>query len=359
MSKMLEQAIVDAEALREAALKNAEQNIIEKYSEEVKTAVQSLLEQPEDEAGMTDIGDAEVDVAADFADVPRADTDGENLCACPEEGGKVTIDLDAIAADLDNQMQDPEALAGEIEAGLEDEDEEEDEEEIDLNLSLQEDVDLDIPEELIAQIMEKVTLNLNPVPSGTPGGGTNTTRERYLEDALKARLAVDATEWEDGSDAVETNPYDAEELRHAVQLASTEKLELEEQIKTLTAKKDEIIENNNNLTSLLSKIKVKLEEVNLTNAQLYYTNKVLGSTSLNERQKSKIVESLSSTSSVEETKVIYDTLQSAVGQETKSKPQSLSEAVSRPSTTIPRREEKPVKDTVSNRWKTLAGINKS
>ena len=45
MSKMLEQAIVDAEALREAALKSAEQNIIEKYSEEVKAAVNQILEQ--------------------------------------------------------------------------------------------------------------------------------------------------------------------------------------------------------------------------------------------------------------------------------------------------------------------------
>ena len=32
MSSMLEQAIVDAKALREAALKNAEQAVIEKYA---------------------------------------------------------------------------------------------------------------------------------------------------------------------------------------------------------------------------------------------------------------------------------------------------------------------------------------
>ena len=36
MSKMLEQAIVDAEALREAALKNAENSVIEKYADEIK-----------------------------------------------------------------------------------------------------------------------------------------------------------------------------------------------------------------------------------------------------------------------------------------------------------------------------------
>ena len=47
MSTLLEQAIVDAEALKEAAIKNAEAAIIEKYSSEVKDAVNSLLEQEE------------------------------------------------------------------------------------------------------------------------------------------------------------------------------------------------------------------------------------------------------------------------------------------------------------------------
>ena len=45
MSTLLEQAIVDAEALKEAAMKNAEASIIEKYSSEVKAAVASLIEQ--------------------------------------------------------------------------------------------------------------------------------------------------------------------------------------------------------------------------------------------------------------------------------------------------------------------------
>ena len=44
MSSMLDQAIVDAQALREAALKNAEQAVIDKYAPEIKAAVNSLLE---------------------------------------------------------------------------------------------------------------------------------------------------------------------------------------------------------------------------------------------------------------------------------------------------------------------------
>ena len=44
MSSMLEQAIVDAQALREAALKNAEQALIEKFTPQIKEAVETLLE---------------------------------------------------------------------------------------------------------------------------------------------------------------------------------------------------------------------------------------------------------------------------------------------------------------------------
>ena len=41
MPSMLEQAIIDAASLREAALKNAEQAIIEKYAPEIKNAVEN------------------------------------------------------------------------------------------------------------------------------------------------------------------------------------------------------------------------------------------------------------------------------------------------------------------------------
>ena len=49
MSSLLEKAIVDATALKEAALKNAENSVIEKYADEIKEAVDTLLEQPEED----------------------------------------------------------------------------------------------------------------------------------------------------------------------------------------------------------------------------------------------------------------------------------------------------------------------
>ena len=45
MSNLLERAIIDAKALKEAALKSAEQLVIEKYSSEVRQAVDRILEE--------------------------------------------------------------------------------------------------------------------------------------------------------------------------------------------------------------------------------------------------------------------------------------------------------------------------
>ena len=54
MSSMLEQAIVDAAALREAAIQSAEQAVVEQYSNQIKETVEQLLEQ--DELGGMDLG---------------------------------------------------------------------------------------------------------------------------------------------------------------------------------------------------------------------------------------------------------------------------------------------------------------
>ena len=66
MSSLLEEAIVDAKALKEAALKNAENTVLEKYAAEVKGALNTLLEQEELDLGL---GGAPGDEAATDADV--------------------------------------------------------------------------------------------------------------------------------------------------------------------------------------------------------------------------------------------------------------------------------------------------
>ena len=91
MSNLLERAIIDAKALKEAALKNAEQLVVEKYSQEVKQAVSQLLEVEED-AAMADLfgeepdpGMADLDLAPDLAQ-----EDGEEEILATLEGDAET-----------------------------------------------------------------------------------------------------------------------------------------------------------------------------------------------------------------------------------------------------------------------------
>ena len=109
--------------------------------------------------------------------------------------------------------------------------------------------------------------------------------------------------------------------------------------------------------TVIEKLQEKLNETNLANAKLLYQNRVLDSDSLNERQKDRIVETIMDAKTVEEAKIIYETLQSAVGANTfKRKPKSLNEVVTkRSSAFMPRKEEKRV-DPFTARMKALAGI---
>ena len=106
---MLEQAIIDAEALKEAAIKNAEQAVLEKYSTDIKEAVQTLLEQEdedpfavEDDMGFGDEGEAED--REDVVDqLDMAATAGEDACPCPEEKETLVLDLDQLVAAAENE----------------------------------------------------------------------------------------------------------------------------------------------------------------------------------------------------------------------------------------------------------------
>ena len=154
----------------------------------------------------------------------------------------------------------------------------------------------------------------------------------------------------------------AREIRLA-KAASTENQEkvqaMKKTVDKLMEQKGSLQKDNNRLKEAVVYLKDKLDEVNLQNAKLHYVNRTLNSVSLNERQKDKIVESIQSSESIEEAKVIYETLQSAVGP-SKKQPQSLSEAIQRPSLSIRRRKNSSDDRDVAakKRFQRLAGIAK-
>ena len=83
MSSMLEDAIIDANALKESAIKNAENTVLEKYSKEVKQAIDKILEE--------DVTSEEVVNEVDMENMPFAATAGENACPCPEDEEEIEM----------------------------------------------------------------------------------------------------------------------------------------------------------------------------------------------------------------------------------------------------------------------------
>jgi hypothetical protein len=345
MSSMLEQAIVDANALREAAMQNAENAIIEKYSTEVKEAVERLLEQPEDELGLED--EAPEPDALD--QVPPAAGEEMELCPCPDDKSSVGLelnlnDLRQIEAELDAGS--PEELdMGEF--GVEAPPEEDEEGEEEAGLPLQESIELD---EEVIELEEEDALEEELDESDI---------SELVEELIVDLAGDDLTGW---AGRPESDKAYAREIRLA-RAASTENQEKIEAMKKtldkLMEQKSSLQKDNNQLKEAVVYLKNKLDVVNLQNAKLHYVNRTLNSVSLNERQKTKIVESIQSSETIEEAKVIYETLQSAVGP-SKKQPKSLSEAIQRPSLSV-RRKKNSSDDrdhAAKQRFQRLAGIVK-
>ena len=126
----------------------------------------------------------------------------------------------------------------------------------------------------------------------------------------------------------------------------------------LVFENNQLTEKNNEYKQLIGELREGLQDVNLSNARLLYTNRVLRNTSLNERQKEQIVEAISKSDSVNEARTIYNTLQSTVKSTPSRGPRSLSEAINRPSSLIraTRKESKEPNDVFAERMKKLAGI---
>ena len=369
MSSMLEQAVIDAAALKEVALKNAEATVVEKYSTEVKEAMKSLLEQDDDmdlddmNTGLTmgdDLG-AEEDSVVD--NVPLAATDGEDLCPCPDEEQVIVLDFDDLARQmsdeggLPDEMLDSEDVADEMldddEIDLEDEylqenlmqmaELQEDEYDDDGD-DLEEEVDMseEYLDEIISTLEEKLTVDVDDALTGW--AGRPQSDQKLAAEKILARMQD--TEVKEEAELSKDATKEVDELMEA-------KTQLEEQVLNLT-------QQNTKLATAVAALKEHVEGVNATNAKFLYTNRVLTSDSLNERQRNKIVEAISNADSVEEAKVIFDTLQSAVGSTEKRQPKSLSEAVDRSSTHImssrnATRHESKVEPAVT-RWQLLAGL---
>jgi len=162
-----------------------------------------------------------------------------------------------------------------------------------------------------------------------------------------------------GNAGLEAEAEDFELARQRDEKFAEEKKELEKSVSDLTEQNEDLTEKIKNYKSVVGQLKDKLEEINLSNAKMVYMNRVLSDNSLNERQKTKLVDALREADSIGEAKSIYETLKSVVGSDQKKSQriQSLAEVKARPSPFFAasgKPEEK--KSVVFERLQKLAGI---
>ena len=351
MSSLLKEAIIDAKALREAALKNAESAVINKYSNEVRKTLNTLLEQEPDSLADLGLGGDEPEMDTDDTETTSVSSDqsfNDDIDEVPYaaenglsslEGSKnldsslgdadlssITLDLGALQEHVARLNESKEEIVEVIE-----EDEEETivmkEDEIEVEESVEESVDLD---SLTDAIVEKLTVDMGADLAGWAGRSSDDMKYQMEREMAHRRTT-----------------------------------EVEEELEVLKKAQEELVFENKSLTTQISKyknaigeLKESINDINLSNARLLYTNRVLRNTSLNERQKEQIVEAISKSDSVNEARTIFNTLQSTVQSAPKRGPQSLSEAINRPSSLIraTRKESKEPNDVFAERMKKLAGI---
>ena len=108
----------------------------------------------------------------------------------------------------------------------------------------------------------------------------------------------------------------------------------------------------------LESVKAELNEVNLLNSKLLYTNKIFKAKNLSEAQKVKVLTTFDKAESVKEVKLVYETLSEGLVTVTSTPKEAIKESKSFASKAVGTSPKKPVVETdgMVSRFQKLAGI---
>ena len=333
-SDLLKEAIADAKAVKETALANAKIALQEAFQPRIKSMLENeLMNELEDEDMMDDemVDGEEVEMGMDDMDMDSDMADE-------------TPDMVGVAVDLDNDGDYD--LEGEI--GMDDEEEMEDmlpaeTDEMSPDMEMTDDMaddmgdnDMDL-DEIIRELEEDLDSDEDAAAEedvADINAGMYSESTNSIEELIEAILAEEEEE------------EVIDEMAHAKDEAKDEEIkeELEEAYKTV------------------SHLKSVINEVNLLNAKLLYTNKLFRNFELSESQKMKVIENFDRAANTREAKLVFSTLAESF-QTRKAGKKIVKESksmASRPvATTAPSKQTTQVLTEgfeQANRWKKLAGL---
>ena len=324
MSDLLKEAIADAKAVRATALANAKAALEESFK---PTLEAMLAEKLKSEIGMEDeaVHSSDIGSGKSVAPLGTQSTNqdpGANQMFEESDEEVTSEELDEILAELEREMGDePAAPAPAPEAPV----------------AAEPDVEI-------------------PAPAPAP--------EAPVAPAPEAPVAAEEVEEVDEEinlqELLDTLSEEVDEVDEAKKHDSEEK---EEEDKEQTEESVQLAEALNTVQFLRD----QLNEINLLNAKLLYTNKLFNKFSLNQAQKMKVVETFDLTSSIREVKLSYKILSESLssGGSAVKKPNTAAQTITEGLASKPVASTAPKKELIvensnvmASRFQRLAGIKK-
>ena len=380
MDDILKEAIADAKALRATALENAKIALEEAFTPRLKSMLSQKIQSedlPDNEEygegeGEVGSGDGHMEAEGENEDPQERKHSGMQGEDEAEDGPEeamygADVDPDSLEKEEEGDMEDagmhddemePDSLEKEEEEGdMEDagmHDDDADEDELDLNSVIKElEEELDSSEVGDAENKEPSERASDSSEIGAQGPeGEGADEEGGSENSEDEVVKEPVTEAEHGDDKDELDEIDLEEVLQA--LSEEEGMEDDDKDEK---KVDEMQTQLKEYKDTIGYLREKLNEVNLLNAKLLFTNKLFRGFGLNNNQKLRVVEQFDRAQNLREIKLVYATLaESFKGNGNKKVNESKGQASKAVASTEPKKEVLSEGMEMKNRFKKLANL---
>ena len=304
MDDLLKEAIADAKAVRETALENAKMALEEAFTPKLQSMLSKKIQMEMDDEEMEEDempAEEEPIVAQDEDPADEFSEEEEEMPAEPEMEEEGVIEINGVKyAPVVSEEEEEEAENPFAEG--EDEDQE---------------GDLDL-EAVIKELEDELDESENPYD----GDEQHDDMKKVAEQSDSSEIgkadnkvdAADASDEEDPQGAKLTEEEGDEEVEEDIDLdevlkALSEEEDAEEEMDEVSKLRSDLDEHRSVITTL----REKLNEVNLLNAKLLFTNKLFRKYGLNNEQKMKVVEQFDRAATLREVKLVYSTLGESFG----------------------------------------------
>ena len=370
-SILLKEAIADAKAVRETAIANAKIALEEAFTPRLQSILSQKLQQEMNEEEDEDEVNEEYG-AEDTSDADSSKIDGDNKQPADDVNSSSDLaqgnpDTEVETAEVGSEEEETEVVKEGEEESEETEEvsegEEHEEEEVEETYSEGEEEDEDeldlesIIRELEEELDDEEESEVEDIASDVVDSHEDEMHDEESEEE-EAEEEVEET-YSEGEDSDDEEIDLDEILREMGYGEEEEEVNEEEENNELEEAKSQLEEAMSTIKSL----KGTINEVNLLNAKLLYTNKLFRSYELTNEQKHKVVETLDRTSNVREVKLVFSTLAESlkIGGTARKQKQTakLTESfASKPvASTAPKKEViTESTNTMADRFKQLANI---